>query len=71
MLPAVLLSVSIAVPVLRVEPQIITFVMLAMMPCAIVWWTVGWQSAAVYLSGYLAVRAFRGVWARPRHLPLE
>ena len=71
MLPAVLLSVSIAVLVLRVEPQIITFVMLAMMPCALLWWIVGWQGAVAYVAGYLVFRALRGVWAKPRHLPLQ
>ncbi len=63
MLPAVLLSVSIALLLLRTEPHILTFVMLASIPCAFLWWVLGWQSAAVYLAGYFVVRALRRMTA--------
>jgi hypothetical protein len=59
MLPAVLLSVSIALLLLRTEPHVIMFAMLGTIPTALLWWVLGWQSAAVYLAGYFVVRAFR------------
>jgi len=66
MLPAVLLFVSIALLVLRTEPQIIMFAMLGTIPTALLWLTLGWQSAAVYLAGYFVVRAFRRPSSSPR-----
>ena len=59
MAPAVLLCLGIVILLITVDATTITFVILAVIPCTVVWWLVGWKPAVACAGAYFIFRAVR------------
>jgi hypothetical protein len=59
--PAILLFLGIVILFVAVDATTITFVMLAVVPCAVIWWLVGWEPAVACAAAYVIFRAVRRV----------
>jgi hypothetical protein len=59
MAPGVLLCLGIVILLVTVDATTITFVMLAVVPSAVVWWLVGWKPAVACVGAYFILRAVR------------
>ena len=64
MFPAILLCLGILILLLTVDARTIMFMLLVLIPCAVVWWLVGWKLAVAWVGAYFAFRATRQRWVR-------
>jgi hypothetical protein len=59
MAPAVLLCLGIVILLITVDATTIQFMMLVVIPCAVLWWLAGWKAAVGCAAAYFIFRAVR------------